>query len=367
VAEKTAYKYELCEMGAEVQTKLDILTANNHLEITGGTENYTYALIDELLRCGHRVEYFTFHKGKISEKIEELGVKFMSKEKYDIIFASHNKTVEKLFEYGFIVQTTHGILPGLEEPSCFSDFNVAVSMETHKYLNERGFENIIINNGINCDRFFPKIEIKQKPANVLSLCQSEAANVFIEKCCKRLKIKFRKIDKCKDNKWEVEEEINNADLVIGIGRSLYDAMACGRAVISYDKRYGQKKYEGDGYLDAENIEESLKWNCSGRGASRLFNENEFIEELKKYRLRDGLFMREFAQKRLNIRNSAEQYLAIYNNYKANEETYKLIKTHKMKFRQEMERTINNFEKEIKASKAWRMIETLKKIKRFILK
>ena len=49
---------------------MKILLANNHLQKTGGTENYIYALAVELKRQGHIVEYFTFRKGPVSELLE---------------------------------------------------------------------------------------------------------------------------------------------------------------------------------------------------------------------------------------------------------------------------------------------------------
>lgn len=62
-----------------------ILVGNNHLQKTGGTENYTYTLALELKRLGHEVEYFTFEKGEISDKLEQQGVPFMSWEYYDLM------------------------------------------------------------------------------------------------------------------------------------------------------------------------------------------------------------------------------------------------------------------------------------------
>ncbi|KAB2814142.1 MAG: UDP-glycosyltransferase, partial [Paludibacter sp.] len=38
---------------------MNILIANHHLKRTGGTENYSFALAEEMVRLGHQVEYFT--------------------------------------------------------------------------------------------------------------------------------------------------------------------------------------------------------------------------------------------------------------------------------------------------------------------
>lgn len=289
---------------------MNILVANNQLIKTGGTENYTYAIIVELLRLGHRVEYFTFQKGEISDRIESLGVKFKSKRIYDLIIANHNTTIETLHKNGCIIQTCHGITPILEQPSGRADSHVSVSYEVQQYLRKKNIESILINNGIDCTRFIDKSEIHNNLTSVLSLCQSEEANQFISDCCNEINVTFRKINKFIDNLWDIEDIINQSDLVIGIGRSVYDAMACGRTIISYDNRRYSRDF-GDGYLNKENIELSLKFNCSGRGAQKTFTKEAFIRELRKYNKSDGAFMREFALQHLNIQSSVKHYLQIY--------------------------------------------------------
>ena len=51
--------------------KSKILVANNYLNNFGGSETFTYTLIEELLKRGFEVEYFTFEKGLFSDKIEK--------------------------------------------------------------------------------------------------------------------------------------------------------------------------------------------------------------------------------------------------------------------------------------------------------
>src|SRR5690606_33723798 len=101
-----------------------------------------------------------------------------------------------------------------------------------------------------------------------------------------------------DNVWDIERKINQADLVVGVGRSLYDSMACGRAVISYDVRTYMEEGKGDGYLDENNISEALKFNCSGRRFNIKFEKESFKNELKKYNHEDATFLRDFALRNL---------------------------------------------------------------------
>lgn len=49
-----------------------ILVATNHLNTLGGTETFTYSLIEEIVRIHKNVEYFTFRRGMTSEKSREI-------------------------------------------------------------------------------------------------------------------------------------------------------------------------------------------------------------------------------------------------------------------------------------------------------
>ncbi len=286
-----------------------ILLSNNHLEKVGGTENYTYALAVELLRRGHKVEYFTFHKGEISDKLEELGVKYMSRKSYDLILANHRSTVRRLCYKGHIIQTCHGVFHILEQPSRTADALVAVTNEIADHLRHLGRKSQVILNGVDCRRFYPQTPLSPKLQTVLSLCQSDKANAVIEACCNRLGLELIKCNKHVDNLWEIEKLINRADLVIGIGRSLYDAMACGRCVISYDHRAYMLTGMGDGYLTPSNIDESIYCNCSGRGKCGRMTESMLMEELAKYNPEDGERNRQYALDNLNIEKAVDAYLA----------------------------------------------------------
>lgn len=286
-----------------------ILLATYYLAKTGGTENYTYALAQELLRRGHKVEYYAEVRGETSKKFERMGVPYMQHVYYDLILANHVPVVEIVCKKGFTVQTCHGAIAELEQPSASAHAHVVISEELKEYLASKGFEARLIRNGVNCERFKPITPPNSTLKKVLSLCQSDAANNFLSRCCAKASVEFGALNKFTDNVWDVEKYINDADLVVGIGRSAYDAMACGRCVISYDWRDYMGEGLGDGYLCAANVENSVAYNCSGRGSKRTFTEDDFVKELQKYNPADGAFLRRFAEQNFNIVRSVDQYLS----------------------------------------------------------
>ena len=293
---------------------MKILLGTHYLAKTGGTESYTYALATELKRLGHEVEHFANVRGGVSSLLEEKGVPFMSADHYDLILANHNTVVEKLWTYGFIVQTCHGNIAELEQPSPFADTYVSVSEEVRDHLQSLGFQSAaVIPNGIDCNRFFPKKPVSQTLTTVLSLCQSDVANDFIRKCCDAANVEFLCSNKFTDNVWSIEELINQSDLVIGLGRSAYDAMACGRAVLVYDYREYMGEFLGDGMLTPETIGKSMYCNCSGRASRMKFDEQTFVEEMQKYSPELGAWSREYALQNLNIEQAVQRYLDVYRN------------------------------------------------------
>lgn len=290
---------------------MNVLVTNNHLDTLGGTERFTYDLIEELSnRDNLYVEYYTNIKGEVSERIEKcLNVKFMSKDKYDLILANHNSTIEKVFGKGFIIQTIHGIFNFIEKPSVFSDAYVAISEEIQINLAKRKIPSIVILNGINHNKLKNIGNIKNVLSTIVSMSQSGIANSKIEQACKILNVKFIRMDKTKDKIWDVYKIIEKADLIIGLGRSAYDAMACGRPVIVYDER-GYNGNLADGYLN-HILFSSIKNNCSGRFYKKEYDVQDIVKELKKYEANDGLLLQNFSKEHLNIKISVDKYLEYY--------------------------------------------------------
>ena len=165
---------------------MKILVGNNRLMNPGGSETYTYAIVKELVECGHAVTCITSDSsGMVSDKIRELNVpiKFnFSFEKYDVALLSHSTSI-KLSEnvQAFKIQTCHGVFPKLEQPVKGMDAYVAISEEVQQHLASKGINSTIIRNGIDCSRFKPEILINEKLQNVLSLAHSDNVNEMLVK------------------------------------------------------------------------------------------------------------------------------------------------------------------------------------------
>lgn len=293
---------------------MNILLANNKLRYLGGTETYTYALAAQLVKTGHQVKAFTFRKGLISDRMKrDLGVPTTNATgRYDVILANHSTTVKALREKkaGFIIQTCHGVTTALEQPSPFAHAWVAVSKELSTHVESiTGVKTPVILNGIDCRRFSPVNPIGENLTRVLSLAHDDELNNVLQDHFKKYGISLTRLNKRKNPVWEVEQYINQADMVISLGRGAYEAMACGRPVLVVDRRPG-RELKGDGIILPGNIEDLITCNCRGQ-AYRKTNIAEMVKTaVKNYSPRLGQWCRQYALENLNIEKQTEKYVAL---------------------------------------------------------
>ena len=294
---------------------MKILVGQYHLNSIGGTETFTYTLVKELVRQGHFVDLITFVPGFLSNMLEqETGIptNVIRESHYDIALVNHNIVVDKIRSLGVvenIIQTCHGIIPNLEFPTNNANKHIAISKEIEDNINEKGFTNTeIILNGIDCNRFNPVITLNSRIRNIVSLSQSESANTTLSIVCNLLGCNLITFNKNTNPTFAIEKFINQGDLVVGLGRSAYDAIACGRPVFVWDERDYQGNL-GDGYLTVDNFDDFAINNCSGRRNKKVYTPELIAKEiLENYNSNDMSNYRQLALDKLNIEKQVQKYL-----------------------------------------------------------
>lgn len=291
--------------------KKRVLVTNNHLDRFGGSETFVYSMVKELERLGYKVDVLTLTteiKGMALELKDNLIE--TPEDSYDIILINHNTCLEKIRNVtGYKVFTSHGIYPKIEQPIGGGDKYIAISEEVKQHMENLGFKSELIVNGIDCERFKPKKQIRVKPKKVLSLCQGEEANFMIKKACKKLKLELVVFQELNERIFDIEKHISDTDIVFTLGRGVYEAMACGRDVIIYDSRsYQVDSSLADGRVTKDNFKELVKNNCSGRRYMKKWDVDDIIEEIKGYKKKNGDDNREIALKELNIKDKVNQYI-----------------------------------------------------------
>lgn len=288
---------------------MKILITNEFLDLFGGSEAWCYAIASELKRRQYDVFIYTPLKGKIYKEFEKLGILFSNTGHFDLILDNHN--LIKNFTSDVIIHTCHGITPLGQPIKNNNIINVAVS----EGIGKKWGVNKIITNGIDTNRFFPITKPRKKLQKILSLCKSDTANDILKIICNDINVDLE-IMYGKEI-FNIENKINESDLVIGVGRSLLDAMSCGRPVISFDDRfYFKTRMLGYGYITPDKFDKYIKDSFTGNAEQKTLTKLDLVKEIVlKYNPNDGEINRKFILENYNISKTVDEYLKIYNKYK----------------------------------------------------
>jgi len=302
-----------------MKNNLKILLMTPWMEMFLGSETHFYALARAFQEMGFKVHIFTYLKDKMWDKMRETGARLLDdeiKDEYDLVIMNGNPCLSRAPRSAYKIFISNGVLPPPEQPILGADKYVSISEEVQDSLRQKGYGSFLIRNGIDCERFKPTRQINKKLKNVLLLSNKQNPRtkefIAIEEACKELKVNLICCGlQFGTSVFETEEFINISDLVISLGRGVYEAMATGRNVICAD-------YQGmDGFIDEQTYLEARKNNCSGRRFKMSITKETIIKELKKYNPSQGKKNRELILKDQNIYDTALDYLDIFNNQRLN--------------------------------------------------
>lgn len=286
---------------------MKILLTNNHLRQPGGSETWTLAMARRLSEA-HDVTVYTRDKGPFADHfrcpvLEELDGEF------DLALVNHNSCLhEAVVRSKAAIFTSHGVMPSLEQPLPGADLYVSVSEEVQVHLRDMGFESIVIPNGIDCSIFRPYSKPAARVERLLSACHGQHAIQTLRQVCQVRGIQFDYIHQDRMT-MDVAAKMNWADVVVGLGRTAYEAMACGRAVLVMDSR-GYMPPAMDGFVTSESISEISRFNLSGRRYRLPVEPRVVSAALDAYSPDMGIFNRRYAEKHLNLTRIAQRYLAL---------------------------------------------------------
>lgn len=270
---------------------MKILLANYILGGTTGSETWTASLGHELTKLGHDVEYRT-----ASQTVDFTP---------DLAIINHGECLNAFKHLSCPkIFTSHGVLPAQEQPVPGADVYVTVSEEVQDNLKAQGYGSVVIRNGIDCDKFQPLTEPNETLTSVLfsSNYQSSAEDTT-RRAAEGLGLRFKAIGG-QNRVTDVVSEIQAADLIVGLGRTAYEAMACGRNVVVFDYN------GGDGFVTPETILEMRKNNCSGRRYRHPYTVEELKAELLKYSKENGARLRDYVLENNNMGIVARKYLEL---------------------------------------------------------
>ena len=294
---------------------LKILLANNTLSLLAGSESWLYTLAIQLKKLGHKVQCFSPELGIISEELDKEGIPsfnqistsgvkpwtFVLEEtpdhNYDVIIASHNHIVRFLrnqFPKTPIISTIHGIIHfqnengkevwAPEHPELESGVNqfISTSEEVQEKLRkDYNIDSIIIRNFIDLERFYPKRKISKTPKQFLFNSNYHGKDdpevAVLREVVKHYGAKLTAIGMNFTQTFDIIKAIQDADIVVGMGRSVLEGVAAGRLGIVHG-RWGT-----GGVIHEGSIDEIRRFNFSGRNSGgKYLTSEELIKEIDQF-------------------------------------------------------------------------------------
>ena len=303
---------------------MNILVASNNLKTTGlGT--FIYTQVSELILRGHNVDVVTSHNGKVGERLSSNVVELDKvKKSYDLILTHQNDITFELINRnvsGYVIFTVHGLVYENDIPNehllHYVDNVFCVSQAIQNFLIiKKNINPLLIFQPVDCERFSPKNMLREKNIKVLSMVRGELHNMIRCACeildyeyigwQKPVEYYFHSHDE-DDVIFNVEDRINEADIVIGLGRIIYESLSCGRNALVFDDREYQGNL-GDGMVTPDNIDNLIMNNFSGRYNNKSFSLEDLVEELKKYDPTYSNFFRNHIKTNFNVKDLIDQYL-----------------------------------------------------------
>lgn len=281
------------------------------LELSG-TPTVTLTIYNELVKRGHDVTVYSplgGVLGKFMKNVQSLdGI-----DAPDIILAQHIPCaidLKEKFPQIPMVFYCHGFVQEIEQPPPFpADYYLMINEEcVDNYISQGIPEQKmqIVRDVIDTERFKPAKPINRELKKVLFISNYKKWRNFhaVNGACQKLGLELTCHGSPYGRNFEIDKAINEADLVVSWARGIMEAMACGRAALSWDRN------EGDGYIDSKTYFEARQDNFSGRHFKIPFNADSLAEEMQKYDPACGPINRELILKYHNVETGVDQILEV---------------------------------------------------------
>lgn len=228
-----------------------LLLATNHLGL-GGSESYLLTVAEQLDRLGHEAAIYAPEPGRGVEVARERGIEVIDEAALDGDFdaalaqdagvclqiADRRPRLAQLF-------VAHSAKFDLQAPPQL-DGAVAAVVALNDRVAERmrssatRAEVMRLRQPIDTERFLPRGPLPEVPRRALLLSNAPGEDRFemLEAACAAAGLELARLGGLAGRQTDVRPALAGAEIVIGYGRSILEAMACGRAAYVYDWKGG---------------------------------------------------------------------------------------------------------------------------------
>ena len=267
-----------------------LLLATNHLGL-GGSESYLLTVAEQFDRLGHEVTLFAPEPGNGVQAAIERGLTVVSEA--DLPDECDAALVQ---DAGVSLQVA-GRYP--EAPQLFVCHSESITMQTPPPLpgvvaqviamNDRvaarlrscavELEVVRMTQPIDTERFVSRGGLPEEPRRALLLSNNTSISDHLETleaACDSAGIELSRIGGLEGQTTDPREALAAADIVVGYGRSVLEAMACGRAAYVYDW------HGGDGWVTPESYPAIESDGFAARNGRSVLSPQALVEDLSRY-------------------------------------------------------------------------------------
>lgn len=241
-----------------------VLLALNALGI-GGTETYVFTVAEHLDRLGHEAVIYSPEPGRGVEVARERGLRMIAAEElgegFDVALVQDAAVAYEVAERCpgvpslFVAHSE--IFEPQSPPQLPGTVDLAVALNDRVAQRLLGFaaehEVVRLRQPIDTERFLAVGPLPEAPRRALLLSNNIVADrqAMLEKACREVGLDLSRMGGVERQTEDPRQALAEADIVIGYGRGILEAMACGRAAFIYDWAGGQGWVTADSYPAVE--------------------------------------------------------------------------------------------------------------------
>jgi hypothetical protein len=268
-----------------------VVLATNHLGL-GGSETYLLTVAEQLDRLGHEPVVYTREPGAGAELARDRGISVVDPDSLpggcDAVLAQDagvSLELASAYPDASHVFVAHSDSFDLQSPPRLEgavDVVVALNDRVLSRLRAMAIDAEIIRlrQPIDIERFRPLGPLRESPKTALLLSNNlvEDRIAMLEAACADSGLELSRLggESAEDQSGDIRPALAEADIVVGYGRGVLEAMACGRAAYVYD-RHG-----GDGWVTAESYAALEGDGFGGRGEVVTIDPKRLAEDLPSY-------------------------------------------------------------------------------------
>ena len=271
-----------------------LVLATNHLGL-GGSESYLLTVAEQLDRLGHEVAVFTPEPGDGVEVARARGIEVVGES------GLGSELDGALVQDGGVSHQIADLCPAIPQlfvahsskfdlqapPQLDGAVGAVVVLNDRVARRMRSFdaevEVVRLRQPIDTERFNPPAPLPERPRRVLLLSNNSNADriSMLEEVCAEAGLELSRVGGSAGTTTDIRPSLAEAEIVIGYGRSVLEAMACGRAAFVYDWK------GGDGWITAGSYAAIEADGFAGGATGELIDRAGLIAGLRGYKAAMG--------------------------------------------------------------------------------